>query len=127
MTNSLTLQFGYSTTQSIVRMCPSSDVLFAQFQKDLVSMRNFRPAFIDGTTNVRLSTVKDHAGTDMHARPVLLHKKQRSSVCEYAPITRSLSQLSMDAITRDRTKRKIDVAYMIAKEVGLYEDGPYLQ
>ena len=58
-----------------------------QFQKQLESMRNFRPAFIDGTTNVRLSTVKDHAGTDMHARAMLLYKKQQSSnVCDYAPI-----------------------------------------
>ena len=46
-----------------------------QFQKQLESMRNFRPAFIDGTTNVRISTVKDHAGTDMHARAMLLYKK----------------------------------------------------
>ena len=80
-------------------------------------MRNFRPAFIDGTTNVRLSTVKDHVGTDMHARAMLLYKKQRSSnVCDYAPIARSLTQSSMDASTREKTKRKFDVAYLIAKE-----------
>ena len=89
----------------------------SQFQKQLESLRNFRPAFIEGTTNVRLSTVKDHAGTDMHARAMLLYKKQRSSsVCEYAPIARSLSRSSMDASTRDKTKRKFDVAYLIAKE-----------
>ena len=89
----------------------------SQFQKELESMRNFRPAFIDGSTNVRITTVKDHAGTDMHARAMLLYKKQRSSnVCDYSPIARSLSQSSMDASTRDRTKRKFDVAYLIAKE-----------
>ena len=80
-------------------------------------MRNFRPTLIDGSTNVRISTVKDHAGTDMHARAMLLYKKQRSSnVCDYSPIARSLSQSSMDASTRDRTKRKFDVAYLIEKE-----------
>ena len=39
-----------------------------QFRDRLRSLRNFRPAFIDGTTNVRVSTVKDHAATDMLAR-----------------------------------------------------------
>ena len=62
-------------------------------------MRNFRPAFIDGTTNVRVSTVKDHAGTEMHARAMTLYKKQRSTnVCEYVPIARSLSQVSFLAL-----------------------------
>ena len=89
----------------------------SQFQKELESMRNFRPAFIDGSTNVRISTVKDHAGTDMHARAMLLYKKQRSSnICKYSPIAQSLSQSTMDASTRDRMKRKFDVAYLIAKE-----------
>ena len=40
-------------------------------------MRNFRPAFIDGTTNVRTTTFKEHAATDMHARAMVLFKKQR--------------------------------------------------
>ena len=37
----------------------------SQFQKQLEYMRNFRSSFIDGTTNVRISTVKDHASSDM--------------------------------------------------------------
>ena len=64
-----------------------------QFQKQLESMRNFRPAFIDGTTNVRLSTVKDHAGTDMHAQAMLLYKKQveqRLRLHAYRSITDSI-------------------------------------
>ena len=42
--------------------------LCSRFSDKLESMRNFRPAFIDGTANIRVSTVKDHAATDMHAR-----------------------------------------------------------
>ena len=88
-----------------------------RFQKQLESMRNFRSAFIDGTTNVRISTVKDHAGTDMHARAMLLYKKQRSSnVCDYSPIARSVAQSSMDASTREKMKRKFDITYLMAKE-----------
>ena len=48
---------------------------------------------------------------------MLLYKKQRSSnVCDYAPIARSLTQSSVDANTREKTKRKFDMAYLIAKE-----------
>ncbi len=45
----------------------------SQFKDKLVSMRNFRPAFIDGTTNVRTTTFKEHAATDMHARAMVLY------------------------------------------------------
>ena len=88
-----------------------------RFQKELESMKNIRPAFIDCSTNVRLSTVKDHAGTDMHAWAMLLYKNQRSSnLRDYTPIARSLSQLSMSTSTKDKTKRKFDVAYLDVKE-----------
>lgn len=79
-------------------------------------MRNFRSAFIDGTSNVRVSTVKDHAATDMHARAMMLYRKQQSTnICDYTPIARSLSQVSMDAVTREGICRKFDIAYMLAK------------
>ena len=88
-----------------------------QFKDKLVLMRNFRPAFIGGTTNVQTSTFREHAATGMHERAMGLFKKQQSSsVCEYAPITAALLQPSMDKATCTRTKRKFDVAYIIAKE-----------
>ena len=43
-----------------------------QFKEKLESMRNFRPAFIEGTSNVRTSTFKEHATNDMHCRAMLL-------------------------------------------------------
>ena len=61
----------------------------SRFKKKLESMRNYRAAFIDGTTNIRTSTFKE----------------QSTSVCEYAPITRSLAQSSMDATTRETVKK----------------------
>ena len=74
----------------------------SQFKEKLFSMRNFRPAFIEETTNVRTSTFKEHAATDMHARAMVLFKKQRaSSVCEYAPIAEALLQPSMDDATQE--------------------------
>ena len=50
-----------------------------QFKDNLVSMRNFRPAFIEGTTNVQTSTFKEHAATSMHERVIGQFKKQQSS------------------------------------------------
>ena len=37
--------------------------LYTQFNEKLESMRNFRPAFIEGTSNIRASTFKDSTST----------------------------------------------------------------
>ena len=37
-----------------------------KFKSQLESMRNFRSSFIDGPTNIHVSTVMDHAGSDTH-------------------------------------------------------------
>ena len=82
-------------------------------------MRNFKAAFIDGSSNVRVSAVQDHAATDMHAYAMLLLKKQQSSsVVDYAPIAKCYAEASMDQSTREKTKKKFDIilSYMIAKE-----------
>ena len=34
----------------------------------LLGMRNYHPAFVEGTSNVRASSFQDHAMTDMHKR-----------------------------------------------------------
>ena len=43
-----------------------------QFKDKLESMRNYRPVFLDGTTNIRTSSFKEHADTDMHAHAMIL-------------------------------------------------------
>ena len=50
------------------------------FKKMLVSMRNYRPAFVESITNVRTTAFKDHAATDTHADAMasLLSKKQQA-------------------------------------------------
>ena len=53
----------------------------------------------------------------MHTRAMSLFKKQQSSsVLEYAPIARALTNLPMDERSKQGTKRKFEVSYMIAKE-----------
>ena len=66
-----------------------SCALCTQFQDKLVGMRNYRTSFIDGTSNVRTSSFKEHATTDMHVRAMHLFRKQQStSVFQYAPIAK---------------------------------------
>ena len=91
--------------------------LCSQFKDKLISMRNYRSAFVEGTTNVKTSSFKEHPETDMHAHATLLFKKQASSdVTEYAPIAQVMAKSLMDTATSESMKRKFDIAYMIAKE-----------
>ena len=71
-------------------------------------MRNYRPAFSDDTSNVRTSTFKDHADTDMHKYAMVLFKKvQSSGPCEYTPIARALAQSPTDAASTKGDKTKV--------------------
>ena len=93
----------------------------SEFSTKLESMRNFKAAFIDGSSNVRVSAVQDHAATDMHAYVMLLLKKQQSSsVVDYAPIAKCYAEASMDQSTREKTKKKFDISYDCQGEVGIY-------
>lgn len=50
-----------------------------KYKDKLESIRNFQPAFIEGTSIVRTSTYKDHALTEMHKRAIHLFKKDQST------------------------------------------------
>lgn len=81
----------------------------SQFKGQLQGMRNFRPEYIEGSTNLRSSSVKDHAASEMHTRAMmLLKKKQAVDIRDYSPIARALS--TMDATSKERMKRKFDIA-----------------
>ena len=83
-----------------------------EFQDKLRGMRNYSNAFIGRSKNLRASSFKDHSASDMHARAMLLLKKQSSSdVTEYAPIAKALHT---DA--EEKLKRKFDIAFFISKE-----------
>ena len=82
-----------------------------------MSLRNYNPAFINGSKNTRTSSFKEHAETEMHKVSIALYKKQHSeNICDYAPIARAILQPSMDEATRQRLKRKFEIAYMVVKE-----------
>ncbi len=86
-----------------------------RFEDKVRGCRNFSPAFIAGTENLRTSSFKDHAKSDMHQRAMLLLRKaQATSICEYSPMARCL--FTMDSDTEVKIKKKFDVAYMMAKQ-----------
>ena len=66
-------------------------------------MQNFRPAFIDGTTNIQASTFKDHVATAMHRQAMLLAQKETaSSVVEYAPIAKVFAKANINEATTEK-------------------------
>ena len=92
----------------------------SQFKAKLESMRNYCSAFIEGTNNVRTSTFKEHATTDMHARAMALFKKQwSSSVGSVASLTthqsRGFLPILMDERSKSRTKCKFEIAYTVGE------------
>lgn len=114
LNTTLWLKFEKSGREHVSKLSCS---ICKQFQEKLQSMRNYRPAFIEGTTNVKSSTFKEHAGTDMHKRAMMLFKKQHSShVTDYAPIAQLFAHSKMDKVTVQQMKRKFDIAYLIVKE-----------
>lgn len=74
--------------------------------------RNFSAAFIDGSENLRTSSFKDHAKTDMHERAMVLLKKGKSQNIRDYSLARSLYR--MDAEAEAKIKRKFDLAYVMA-------------
>ena len=54
-----------------------------QFKDKLISMRNFRPAFIECTRNINTSSFKDHAATGMHGHAIFNLAKEATLVHSY--------------------------------------------
>ena len=57
--------------------------IYVRFRDRLVGRRNYSAAYIEGSANLRASSYKEHAASEMHARAMLLLKKQ---VCTYIAI-----------------------------------------
>ena len=68
----------YDTDRSRVVALKCS--ICTRFRDRLVGRRNYSAAYIEGSVNLRASSYKEHAASEMHARAMLLLKKQ---VCTY--------------------------------------------
>ena len=90
-----------------------------RYEDKLYGCRHFNSAFINGSSNLRSSSFKEHALAEMHKKAMsLFHKAQAKNLGEYyqqhAPIARAL--LTIDATTEARLKKKFDLAYFLSKE-----------
>ncbi len=86
-----------------------------RFVDKIRGSRNYSSDFIEGSINLRASSFKDHAKSDMHQRSMLLLKREQcSNMCEYAPIARSFFHTDEEA--KIAMEMKFDIAYVMAKE-----------
>lgn len=86
-----------------------------RFKDKLHGCRNYNKAFVEGSRNLRASSFKDHAATDMHKRAMILfHKSRSTDITEYSAIAKALSTIDPD--TECKLKRKFEIAYMICRE-----------
>ena len=80
-----------------------------KFKNQLEGMRNYNVAFIDGSSNVKTSSFRDHATTDMHKKAMALYKKRESNyTIQTTPIAKALHRLDSTALVT--MKRKFDIA-----------------
>ena len=86
--------------------------------------------WIQGSSNHKTSNVLDHASSQQHlAAMVLFRKDQAHSSCVVNPIVTSpivSSMTKLDAVTRERMKRKFDICYSMAQESLSFTKYPFL-
>ena len=64
------------------------------YEDRIKGSKNFNRAYIDGSGNLRTSSFRDHARSDMHERALSLLKKEQSSlITEYCPLFRSFAKM----------------------------------
>ena len=84
--------------------------LCCQFKSRIEGKKHLSKAWIEGSGNLKLSNVNDHAHSDQHKIAMSLFRSERlqstgESALQHAPIARSL--LSLDAQTSEQLQRKI--------------------
>ena len=93
-----------------------------QFKDGIISLRNYSPEWVTGTSNVRLSAAKSHAASSPHSYAYDLYCKFKEKANYVAPqpvagqstISENLQRLSSKH--EEDLKRKFDVSYFVAKE-----------
>ena len=83
------------------------------------SLKNFWRAWTSGSTNRKMSTVLDHATSEVHKAEMARLRAHRAKVSGgsavlTSTIGRSLSTLDHD--TRSRMERKFDLCFVMAKQ-----------
>ncbi len=93
----------------------SQVLCFTKFEDKLSSFRNYNPAFINSSRNLRASNFKDHAGTVKHKRAMSFDRKEQGAdIFEYSPLATSMA--GMDKAQSQTITRTFEIAYVIAKQ-----------
>ena len=90
-----------------------------KYESRIKAQKNFSLAWIKGTTNHRTSSIIDHAKSVQHKAAMAYFKADQARasdepVTSFSPIARCLMQ--MDETAKNRTMRKFDICYVMAKE-----------
>jgi len=90
-----------------------------QFEDKIRRVKNFSPAWINGSSNQKVSNVVDHAKSDQHKLSMTLLRTQRAKamnkpLTSYAPVAKSL--LVMDKALEKKMGKKFDICFALAKE-----------
>ena len=85
------------------------------YKDKIQSLRNFSPVWIQGSTNLKTSSVIDHAKSDQH-RTAMEHLRSERFKAQpsLAPIVQSL--ITMDARDVSKMCLKFELCYVLAKE-----------
>ena len=81
-----------------------------------MGMKNFSSAWIKGSTNQKISNVVDHATSEQHTTAMAQMQADNAKalkvpLAHYAPIAKCFSK--MDAVTKERLKKKFVVCYLL--------------
>ena len=100
-----------------------------KFEDNIQGLKNFSAAWITGSSNHRASNIVDHGKSEQHKTAMKLEKIERAkankqSVSSYSALARSFQQI--DEATRDKLRKKFDIAYVLAKEHMAFKKYPVI-
>ena len=60
-------------------------------------LKEFQPHFLEGSTNLRTLSVRDHARSDMHQKAMPLSRRVFFYATDQSPIVKALSRMDISA------------------------------
>lgn len=90
----------------------------SEFEQSINKRHNFSRTFIDGSTNFKVSSVIDHANSEIHK--IALDQFRRKSGKPATPINKEKNQPTLDfklgPQPQEEMKKKFDISYFVVKE-----------
>ena len=87
-----------------------------QFEPMIKNRPKFSRVFIDGSTNFRLTSVIDHAKSDIHKIAFSLYNKQKGETSLAAEQNQQKLDFNLNSHQIEDLKKKFDISYFVVKE-----------